>query len=138
MVSEITVSGKEFQFHPETSLFFFFLFNWQIWPWGRKKECNHNFYGMKRAFRIKSFGSDWKNKHLSRFCFNFVQRFVDLFVPKAIERKDEVRVNLIEIIFQCIVLFFAVSSVFYSRCQIDQTSAAWLKYTFLKPLILWS
>lgn len=38
--------------------------------------------------------------------------------------------NQTKIIFQHIVLVFTASLVFYSQCQIDQTSAGWLKYIF--------
>lgn len=90
----------------------------------------------KELSELNSLAVTEKNKHLSGFCFSFVQHSEDLFVPKAIERKDEVRANQIEIIFQHTVPVFTVSLVFYSRCQIDQTSAVWLKYTFLNHLIL--
>lgn len=95
-----------------------------------KKNVTITFMEWKELSELNHLAVTEKNKHLSSFCFNFVQLFVDLFVPKAAERKDEVRVNQIEIMFQRIVLAFTVSSVFYSRCQIDQTSAVWLKYTF--------
>lgn len=82
------------QFHPEASLFSLLIDKSDL-EGEKKNKCNHNFYGMKRAFGIKSFGSDWKKKIniWMSFVLIFVPHFVDFFIPKAIERKDEVIVN---------------------------------------------
>lgn len=47
MVSEITVSGKEFQFHPETSFFFFFFLIDKSDLGGEKKNATITFMEWK-------------------------------------------------------------------------------------------
>lgn len=90
----------------------------------------------KELSELNHFSVTWKINIWMPFVFIFVQHFVDFFIPKAIERRNEVRVNQREIIFQCIVSVFSVSSVFYSQCQIDQTSAVWLKHFSKKSHIV--
>ena len=82
--------------------------------WKELSELNH--FAVTRKINI------WMS-----FVFIFVHHFADFCIPKAIERKSEVIAKQREILFQGIVFVSTVRLVFHSACQIDQTSAVWLK-----------